>query len=58
MALLPGSLVCRSAVDDGSKPACEGVTKAFKFCTIESSIVALDIRRKAVLDDPHQPRLI
>lgn len=34
-------------VEEGSKPAVEGVMSAFRFCVIESSIAALDIRRKS-----------
>jgi hypothetical protein len=34
-------------VDEGSKPRCAGVRRAFKFCAIESSMVERDIRRKS-----------
>ena len=32
----------------GSKPRCAGVSRAFRFCVMESSIVERDIRRKSV----------
>jgi hypothetical protein len=38
----------REDVDDGSKGAEEGVSSAFKFCVIESSIVLRDMRRKSI----------
>lgn len=39
--------ICRSAVEDGSKGCFDGVTKALRFCTIESSIMPRDIRKKS-----------
>jgi hypothetical protein len=37
----------RCEVDLGSKPSLAGVISAFRFWVIESSIAALDIRRKS-----------
>lgn len=37
----------RTDVEEGSKPAVAGVRRALRFCVIESSIEALDIRRKS-----------
>jgi hypothetical protein len=34
-------------VEEGSKPAVEGVMSAFRFCVMLSSIAALDIRKKS-----------
>jgi len=47
MRRFPGDLICRSAVDDASKPAVDGVMRALRFCVIESSMLLLDIRRKS-----------
>jgi hypothetical protein len=35
-------------VESGSKPRWAGVSSAFKFCVIESSIVPRDMRKKSV----------
>jgi len=35
-------------VDEGSKPAVEGVMSAFRFCVMLSSIAPLDIRKKSL----------
>ncbi len=37
----------RVEVEEGSKPAVEGVMSAFRFCVIVSSIAALLIRKKS-----------
>ena len=34
-------------VEDGSKPAREGVTRALRFCAMESSIAPRDNRRNS-----------
>lgn len=39
--------VCRTAVEDGSKPSRAGVKSAFRFWVIESSIVDLERLRKS-----------
>lgn len=38
----------RDDVEEGSKPRCAGVRRAFRFCVMESSIVLRDMRRKSV----------
>ena len=48
IVLFPAGRICLAAVEDGSKPASAGVTNAFKFWVIESSIVDRDFRRKSV----------
>ena len=40
----------RVAVEEGSKPRREGVSRALRFCVIESSVVARERRRKSVID--------
>lgn len=37
----------RTDVEEGSKPAAAGVCSALRFCVMESSIDALDMRRKS-----------
>jgi hypothetical protein len=42
-----GGRGARTEVDEGSKPAAAGVNSAFRFWVMESSIEALDMRRKS-----------
>ena len=42
-----GGRGARIDVDEGSKPVAAGVNRALRFCVIESSIEALDMRRKS-----------
>lgn len=35
-------------VDEGSKPRWAGVSRAFRFCVIESSMVDREMRKKSV----------
>lgn len=44
---LPIARGLRCEVDLGSNPSLAGVTSAFRFCVMESSIAPLDIRRKS-----------
>jgi hypothetical protein len=37
----------RKDVEEGSKAVAAGVNRALRFCVIESSIEALDMRRKS-----------
>lgn len=49
--------ICRSAVDEGLNPCLDGVTRALRFCTIESSIMPRDSLRKSALSGELQPGL-
>jgi hypothetical protein len=41
--------ICRADVEEGFHGVDDGVSKAFKFCVIESSIALREIRRKSAL---------
>jgi len=47
MRLLYGALGLRVLVEEGSKPAVEGVRRALRFCVMLSSMEAREIRRKS-----------
>ena len=49
MLFLYGALVLRLLVEEGSKPAVEGV-RASRFCVMLSSMEARESRRKSVLE--------
>ena len=51
MGFLLVESICRAAVDEGSKPAWAGVTRALRFWTMESSMVLRDNRKKSVLEE-------
>lgn len=44
----------RFDVEEGSKPAREGVMRALRFCVIESSMEDRDIRRKSAQGVRHE----
>jgi hypothetical protein len=48
--LLYGALGLRVLVEEGSKPAVEGVRRALRFCVMLSSMEARESRRKSVYE--------